>query len=90
MSSGFVSAGTADLNDTEEPKDTDEWEKARLELEESRKAKETAGIQEGGKSLFEVLQANKGRTSRLFPSSNLIELHSMNDGANMSVLFPSP
>jgi hypothetical protein len=58
MSSGFVSGGTID-NPTERD---DEWRRAQAELEEKRLAKEREGQQNDGKSLFEVLQANKGDT----------------------------
>lgn len=58
MSSGFVSGGTI-----EHPKERDdEWRRAQQELEEKRLLKEKEGQQDGGKSLFEVLQANKGDT----------------------------
>lgn len=60
MSSGFVSAGT-----TEEPKERDaEWLKAQEELEQLRRKKAEEGKQDGGKSLYEILQANK---SECFP-----------------------
>lgn len=55
MSSGFVSAGT-----TEEPAERDdEWRRAQEELEEERRRKAEVGKQQGGKSLYEVLQQNK-------------------------------
>jgi len=41
-------------------KPNDEWVKAEREIEESRKKKADAGRQEDAKSLYEVLQANKG------------------------------
>jgi hypothetical protein len=54
--SRFVSAGT-----TDEPIERDdEWKRAQRDLEENRKQKIEEGKQEGGKSLYEVLQANKG------------------------------
>ena len=56
MSSGFVSGGTSE-NPTERD---DEWLKAQQELEANRRRKEDAGRQEGGKTLYEVLQNNKG------------------------------
>ena len=56
MSSGFVSGGTLD---TPLERD-DEWKAAQDELAAKRKQKEEVGQQDGGKSLFEVLQANKG------------------------------
>ncbi|KAH6614902.1 N-terminal domain of NEFA-interacting nuclear protein NIP30-domain-containing protein [Boeremia exigua] len=55
MSSGFVSGGTADA-----PIERDEeWRQAQRAIEEKRKEKEDLGRQNEGKSLFEVLQANK-------------------------------
>lgn len=56
MSSGFVSGGTVD----QPAERDDEWRKAQQELEETRRRKEEESRQEGGKSLYEVLQANKG------------------------------
>lgn len=58
MSSGrFVSGGTVD-----EPIERDEeWLKAQQELEAQRRTKEAASHENDGKSLFEVLQANKGK-----------------------------
>lgn len=54
--SRFVSAGT-----DEEPTERDEaWLKAQQEIEAKRQAKIEIGKQEGGKSLYETLQANKG------------------------------
>lgn len=56
MSSRFVSAGT-----TDDPIERDdEWLKAQQELEASRRMKEEATKQESGKTLYEVLQSNKG------------------------------
>ena len=55
-SSRFVSGGTID-NPVERD---DEWLKAQQELEASRLKKEEEARQQGGKSLYEVLQANKG------------------------------
>ncbi|KAJ5185686.1 hypothetical protein N7491_006443 [Penicillium cf. griseofulvum] len=55
MSSGFVSAGT-----NEQPIERDdEWLRAEQELEEERRRKAEIGKQDGGKSLFEVLERNK-------------------------------
>jgi hypothetical protein len=55
MSSGFVSAGT-----TEQPVERDdEWLQAQQELEEERRRKAEIGNQNGGKSLYEVLEQNK-------------------------------
>lgn len=58
MSSGFVSGGTADAPVERD----DEWKQAQREIEEKRREKEELGRQNEGKSLFEVLQANKGDT----------------------------
>jgi len=56
MSSRFVSAGS-----NEEPTERDEaWEKAQKMIEATRQPKPRVGEQEGGKSLFETLEANKG------------------------------
>ena len=56
MSSGFVSGGT-----DEKPTERDEeWLKAQQEIEANRRRKEEDGFQQGGKSLYEVLQNNKG------------------------------
>lgn len=56
MPSGFVSGGTI-----ERPLDRDdEWLKAQLELEATRKRKDEESRHDGGKSLYEVLQQNKG------------------------------
>jgi hypothetical protein len=54
--SRFVLAGSLD----KPTKRGDEWLKAQQEIDESRKRKEAEGRQDGGKSLYEVLQANKG------------------------------
>jgi hypothetical protein len=56
MPSGFVSGGTID----EPIERDDEWRAAQAEIEEKRRQREDYGRQEGGKSLFEVLEANKG------------------------------
>ena len=56
MSSGFVSGGTADSP----TKRDDEWVKAQQEIEASRRRKEEDGRQEDGKTLYDILQANKG------------------------------
>lgn len=55
MSSGFVSSGT-----NQEPVERDdEWRRAQQELEEERRRKADLGKQDGGKSLYDVLQSNK-------------------------------
>jgi FAM192A/Fyv6, N-terminal domain len=56
MSSGFVSAGT-----NEEPIERDdEWRKAQEVVEANFRRKQEEGKQDGGKSLYDVLQQNKG------------------------------
>ena len=63
MSSGFVSGGT-----TEDASSRDrEWQAAHTELEADRQRKAEAGKQADGKSLYEVLQQNKG----FFPSMHV-------------------
>ncbi|KAL9578262.1 MAG: hypothetical protein Q9212_005827 [Teloschistes hypoglaucus] len=65
MSSGFVSGGT-----TDHPIDRDdEWLKAQQDIEASRRRKEEQGKQEGGKSLYEVLQNNKAAKQEAFEES---------------------
>lgn len=54
--SRFVTAGDQGEYD---PKN-DAWAKAEAKIKESQKPKPEQGQQEGGRSLFEVLQANKG------------------------------
>ena len=61
MSSGFVSGGTADKPIERD----DEWRQAQQEIEDRRREKEDIGKQNEGKSLYEVLQANKGDTMRV-------------------------
>lgn len=51
-----MSGGTVD----EAIQRDDEWLQAQKEIEETRRRKEEEGRQEGGKTLFEVLQHNKG------------------------------
>ncbi len=56
MSSGFISGGTAD-----QPLERDdEWRKAQQEIEDRRRQKEQERRQGGEKSLYEILQNNKG------------------------------
>ncbi|KAK2755878.1 hypothetical protein FQN54_005674 [Arachnomyces sp. PD_36] len=65
MSSGFVSGGTVD-----EPKERDaEWLKAQQELEEARRRKIEERKQDGGKSLYEILQQNKNAKQEAFEES---------------------
>lgn len=54
--SRFVSGGT----DEEPTQRDDAWLKAQQELDAAHLARQDAGKQEGGKSLYETLQANKG------------------------------
>ena len=56
MSSGFISASSDATGD--------EWVKAQQEVEERRREKAKEGQQADGKSLYEVLQANKGKSER--------------------------
>ncbi|KAG8525560.1 uncharacterized protein KY384_009204 [Bacidia gigantensis] len=65
MSSGFVSAGTID-----QPVQRDEeWLKAQQDIEVARRQKEAEGVQDGGKSLYEVLQNNKAAKQDAFEES---------------------
>jgi hypothetical protein len=58
--SRFVPAGT----DPDSLPPDDAWLKAKQEVESQKKPKpREEGVQEGGKSLYEVLQQNKGRPS---------------------------
>ena len=55
MSSGFVSSGTVD-----KPIERDEaWLEAQKDIDARRKQNDA--VQERGKSLYDVLQANKGK-----------------------------
>jgi hypothetical protein len=56
MSSGFVSGGTTDRPIERD----DEWLEAQQEIEAKRRRKEEESRSEGGKTLYEVLQSNKG------------------------------
>lgn len=56
MSSGFVSGGTVDAPIER----SDEWLAAQQELEDNRRRKAEEARQQGGRSLFETLEANKG------------------------------
>ena len=54
--SRFVSAGT-----DEAPTERDEaWKRAQQQIDATKQPKLRPGEQEGGKSLYETLQANKG------------------------------
>jgi hypothetical protein len=61
MSSGFISAGT----DQEPAERDDEWRRVQQELEEERRRKAELGRQDGGKSLYEVLEQNKSESQYL-------------------------
>lgn len=66
MSSGFVSGGT-----NEEPLERDdEWRQAQQELEDERRRKAELGKQDGGKSLYEVLEQNKSESPCLLDDSH--------------------
>ena len=56
MSSGFVSGGNSDAPLERD----DEWLKAQQDIEANRRRREDESRHEGGKTLYEVLQANKG------------------------------
>ncbi|KAH9865380.1 hypothetical protein J1614_008963 [Plenodomus biglobosus] len=75
MSSGFVSGGTAG----EEVERDDEWKHAQREIEEARKAKAELAKQQDGKSLFEVLQANKDKKQAEFEERARFKLHNTLD-----------
>ena len=63
MSSGFVFGGTADAPIERD----DEWLKAQQEIEANRRRREEESRLESGKTLYEVLQANKGDYHCLLP-----------------------
>jgi len=65
MSSGFVSGGTSDQPIERD----DEWLRAQQEIEETRRRNQEEGRQTGGKSLYEVLQANKDAKQEAFEES---------------------
>lgn len=72
--SRFVSGGT-----DEEPTERDEaWLTAQQQIEATRQSKIEIGKQEGGKSLYDTLQANKGgsHTTSLDDSADLHKLTS--------------
>jgi len=65
--SRFVSAGS-----TEEPSEQDEaWLEAQKKIDATRQKKPEVGQQEGGKSLYETLQANKGDLIQAFPRADI-------------------
>lgn len=71
MSSGFVSGGKAG----EEVERDDEWKKAQQEIEDARRAKAELAKQHDGKSLYEVLQANKDKKQADFEEKARYKLH---------------
>lgn len=75
MSSGFVSGGIAG----EEVKRDDEWKNAQRQVEEARRAKEDLARQHDGKSLFEILQANKDKKQAEFEERARFQLHNALD-----------
>ncbi|OCK97397.1 uncharacterized protein K441DRAFT_630282 [Cenococcum geophilum 1.58] len=67
--SRFVSGGT-----NEQPLERDDgWLKAQNEIEEARRRKEEEGRQADGKSLYEVLQANKAAKQEAFEEANRLK-----------------
>ena len=70
MSSGFVSGGT-----TDRPIERDDaWLKAQQEIEAKRRRKEEESKQDGGKTLYEVLQSNKGNYSEFTANNSHFDL----------------
>lgn len=59
----------------------DEWVKAQQEIEATRRRKEEESRQAGGKTLYETLQANKGKAPR---SPALIDRNSWTGEVNIS------
>ena len=53
----------------------DEWRKAQAELEAARKVKADLAAQHDGKSLFEILQANKDKKQAEFEEKARYKLH---------------
>jgi FAM192A/Fyv6, N-terminal domain len=64
MSSGFVPAGSEDSSS----RNDDDWLRAQHAIEVTRRQKREEGKQEGGKSLYEVLQQNKSKPRRCLES----------------------
>ncbi|USP74580.1 hypothetical protein yc1106_01854 [Curvularia clavata] len=76
MSSGFVSGGKAG----EEVERDDEWKRAQQEIEDARRAKAELAKQHDGKSLYEVLQANKEKKQAEFEEKARYKPHiALND-----------
>lgn len=75
MSSGFVSGGTA-----ENPTERDaEWKHAQQAIEDQRRAKAELEKQHDGKSLYEILQANKDKKQAEFEEKARFKLHNALD-----------
>ncbi|EOA81817.1 hypothetical protein ACJQWK_04999 [Exserohilum turcicum] len=71
MSSGFVSGGHAG----EEAERDDEWKRAQQAIEDARRAQADLAKQHDGKSLYEVLQANKDKKQAEFEEKARYKLH---------------
>ncbi|KAM3071319.1 hypothetical protein ACMFMG_008910 [Clarireedia jacksonii] len=69
MSSGFVSGGTTDAPIER----SDEWLAAQQEIEANRQKKALAARQNDGKSLFEILEANKAAKQDAFEEANKLK-----------------
>ncbi|CAD6446600.1 ca15fb6f-5a66-4546-981d-9bfc8c295729 [Sclerotinia trifoliorum] len=69
MSSGFVSGGTADAPTQR----SDEWLAAQQEIEANRQRKAIEARQQDGKSLFEILEANKAAKQDAFEETNKLK-----------------
>ncbi|PQE06405.1 nefa-interacting nuclear nip30 protein [Rutstroemia sp. NJR-2017a WRK4] len=69
MSSGFVSGGTTDAPIER----SDEWLAAQQEIEANRQKKALEARQNDGKSLFEILEANKAAKQEAFEEANKIK-----------------
>ncbi|OCK80644.1 hypothetical protein K432DRAFT_382005 [Lepidopterella palustris CBS 459.81] len=67
--SRFVSGGTID----EPVERDDEWAKAQQELEEARRRREEEAGQQDGRSLFEILQANKVAKQEAFEEAHKLK-----------------
>lgn len=65
--SRFVTAGGEEAKPSTDPAREDAWAKAQAAIEASRAKPKSLqdGKHDGGKSLYEVLQANKGLSSSL-------------------------
>ncbi|OAL50831.1 hypothetical protein IQ07DRAFT_644047 [Pyrenochaeta sp. DS3sAY3a] len=83
MSSGFVSGGKAG----EETERDDAWKAAAQALEDARRAKEDLAKQHDGKSLYEVLQANKDKKQAEFEEKARFHLHSALDDDEADYLY---